>query len=753
MMIRKILLFVLLPLLGYGQDTVTWSLDLPEFTVRTAGKKESSAAVINLIKNNVVVSDGISSEYLKKTPDRSVGDALRRINGVTIQNDRFVLVRGLSDRYNFTLLNKSVLPSSEPDRRAFSFDIIPSNMIDNVVVNKSATPFLPGDFGGGIIQVTTKEVSDNFFNIGFGTTYGNISTFKTFKLVDFVEFPSQFPSTYSFRVGTNGDRRAFTKLIDYSPTQKSFLSYPNLNGNVSAGYEKDSWYFLASANARQSFSLNYIDRNDYQSSTELAYQYQDTVFNQNSSINGLINLTYIDKNKFSLKSMINRQVERSFLNRTGENYDNLQEVRSTLSNNTIKTNINTQFEGKIGNSDFVVGHNLMLRDQPDYRINPIVRSLGSDDEYSVAWRDSYRFWSIMNENNITSSLNHTIGSFKVGGFHQKKFRDFKARVFRYDDSDLLNEITNNTDKYNADFDLYAGYVSYDKEINHIRINGGLRTEYNLFDVSTADFSGQKINVNREYLDFLPSLNLTWTINKIKVRYSFSKTLSRPEFREVANFAYYDFIRNAQILGNTNLEKTDIFNSDLKLEYYPKNGENISICFFAKNFNNPIEQIVAEGSVPSNLILTFTNPEFAILYGGEFEIRKKITEKFDVYSNLALINSSVNVNGVSRQLQGQSNYVINGGINYKTGKNTFNLSYNRVGDRISAVGFQGYPDIFENSRDIIDFVYLRKINNGEIKLSCSDILSQPTKFYQQINNRELIVTNNEQLISLTLNLNL
>ncbi len=752
-MIRKILLFVLLPLLSYGQDTVTWSLDLPEFTVRTAGKKESSVAVINLIKNNVVVSDGISSEYLKKTPDRSVGDALRRINGVTIQNDRFVLVRGLSDRYNFTLLNKSVLPSSEPDRRAFSFDIIPSNMIDNVVVNKSATPFLPGDFGGGVIQVTTKEVSDNFFNVGYGTTYGSVSTFKTFKLVDFVEFPSQFPSTYSFRVGTNGDRRAFTKLIDYSPTQKSFLSYLNMNGNISAGYEKDSWYFLASVNARQSFNLNYIDRKDYQSSTELAYQYQDTVFNKNSSINGLINLTYIDKNKFSLKSMVNHQIERSFLNRTGENYDNLQEVRSTLSNNVRKTNINTQFEGKIGNTDFVVGHNLMLRDQPDYRINPIVRSLGSDDEYSVAWRDSYRFWSVMDENNITSSLNHNVGSFKVGGFHQKKFRNFKARVFRYDDSDLLNEITNNTDKYGADFDLYAGYVSYDREIKNLRINGGLRTEYNLFDVSTADFSGQKINVNREYLDFLPSLNLTWTINKVKVRYSFSKTLSRPEFREVANFAYYDFIRNAQILGNPSLEKTDIFNSDLKFEYYPKNGENISICFFAKNFNNPIEQVVSEGSVPSNLILTFMNPESAILYGGEFEVRKKITEKFDVYSNLALITSSVNVNGVSRQLQGQSNYVINGGVNYKTGKNTFNLSYNRVGDRISAVGFQGYPDIFENSRDIVDFVYLRKINNGEIKLSCSDILSQPTKFYQQINNRELIETNNEQLISLTLNLNL
>jgi hypothetical protein len=112
-----------------------------------------------------------------------------------------------------------------------------------------------------------------------------------------------------------------------------------------------------------------------------------------------------------------------------------------------------------------------------------------------------------------------------------------------------------------------------------------------------------------------------------------------------------------------------------------------------------------------------------------------------------------VNGVKRQLQGQSNYVINGGLNYKTGKNTFSFTYNRVGDRISAVGFQGYANIFENSRDVFDLVYLRKINKGEIKLSCNDILAQKTKLYQQINNRDLIVTNNEQVISLSLNLNL
>ncbi len=137
-MIKPFLIFVsLFPLSLFSQDTL-FNQKLSEITVKSIAKKESNLAVINLVKNNSVVSDGISIEYLKKTPDRTVGDALKRVNGVTIQNDKFVLVRGLADRYNSAMLNKTILPSTEPDRRAFSFDIIPSSLIDNIIVAKSS---------------------------------------------------------------------------------------------------------------------------------------------------------------------------------------------------------------------------------------------------------------------------------------------------------------------------------------------------------------------------------------------------------------------------------------------------------------------------------------------------------------------------------------------------------------------------------------------------------------------------------------
>jgi hypothetical protein len=743
-------LLVCISLQSLSQDTL-FNKKLDNITVTSVSKKETSVAVVNLIRNSSVVSDGLSIEFIKKTPDRTVSDALKRINGVTIQNDKFVLVRGLSDRYNLALLNKTYLPSTEPDRKAFSFDIIPSALIDNIIVSKSAAANLPGDFAGGIVQITSKDVSSNFFSLGTGLSYGTVSTFQNFKLVGYTQFPHNFPSTYRFRVGSNGDRRAHSKLIS-SPKMKTVNSVPNTNNSFSFGLKKNKWNLIVSSTYRTSYSINYTDRQDYQSSTELAYKYKDTSYSNTQLLNGLANITYIGKSKYSLKTIVNYQTENSYITRNGENYDNVQTVRSNSSNHTNKLNVNSQFDAKIKTLDFNLGYNLMLRDQPDYRVNPITKSLGINEPYSVAWRDTYRFWSIMNENGFNVSVNKSVNKIKFGGSYLKKLRSFQARIFRYESLDMLNEITNNTDKYKADFDLGSGYAMYDNDFGKWKVNTGLRTEYNVFSVNTADFSGQKVNVNREYLDLLPSINLSYNLDKTKFRFSASKTVSRAEFREVANFAYYDFVRNAQILGNSKLEKSNIYNLDLKYEYYPKSGENISIGVFGKNFIKPIEQIVADGSVPSNLLLTFLNPKSANVYGIELEVRKKINTWLDAYANAALTNSEVKVNGTKRQLQGQSNYVVNSGLNFHKESNTFNITYNRVGDRISAVGFQGYADIFENSRDVFDIAYLRKIKKGEIKLSVSDILAQPSIYYQKTKGN-LIKTNNEQSISLSINFNL
>ena len=728
------------------------STELSEVTVQAISQKTTDILVVKTIRDNSVVSDGISTEFIKRTPDRNAGDALKRVSGVTIQNDKFVLVRGLADRYNSALLNKTLLPSTEPDRRAFSFDIIPTSLIDNIIVSKSAAANLPGDWSGGLVQITTKEVSDNFLNISWGSGWGSVSTFRDFKLVQATKFPSLFPSTYKYRISSNGDKRAYTKLFD-NPTETNLDAMPNLNSGISFGYTKNKFNALYSATTRNTYILNHIDRKDYQSSTELAYNYKDVLYTQRFSTSNLLNLTYLGQNKYSWKTLVNYQKENTYLTRSGDNFDNVQNVLSTASNHINNVVINSQIEGKIKTLDFNLGYNYIFREQPDYRINPITKSLGVEEPFQTAWRDTYRFWSVMDENSLSGNINKELGKVKVGGGYLKKLRGFNARVFRYQSVDMMDEITNNTDRYTADFDLGSLYTMYENDWRKWKINTGLRGEYNLFDVATADFSGAKVNVSREYLDVLPSFNLSYNEEKTKYRFSLSKTLARPEFREVANFAYYDFVRNAQILGNSDLEKTDVYNLDLKYEFYPTIGENISFSIFGKNFIRPIEQVVADGSVPSNLLLTYTNPESAVLYGTELEFRKKVTGWIDVYTNVSVMNSEVNVNGEKRQLQGQSNYVLNTGININKKNETLNITYNRVGDRISAVGFQGYPDIFENSRDVLDITFLHKLKNGEIKLAIGDIFAQPSVYYQKLQNRNLIRTNNEQTISLTLNLNL
>jgi hypothetical protein len=635
-MIKYIFVFVLLiPAYLFSQDTL-FNKKLNEITIKSLSKKETNSAVINIIKNNIAISDGLSIESIKKTPDRNVGDALKRVSGVTIQNDKFVLVRGLADRYNSAWLNKTSLPSTEPDRRAFSFDLIPTSLIDNIIVYKSAAANLPGDWSGGLVQVSTKEVSDNFFNISLGSSLGLVSSFKKFKLVQATKFPSTFPSTYAYRISLNGDKRLYTKQFS-DPVINEFRSTPNLNSGISFGYKRNKWNALFSSTIRNSYTLNYIDRIDYQSSTELAYDYKDTLFTKRFSANSLLNLTYLGQNRYSWKTLINYQLDDSYLTRNGENYDNVQNVHSNSTNHINNVVVNSQFDGKIKSLDFNLGYNFIFREQPDYRVNPITKSLGVNEPYAIAWRDTYRFWSVMDENSFNGNINKDFGKIKIGGGYLKKIRGFNARIFRYLSNDILDEITNNTDKYTANFDLGSLYSMYENDFGKWKLNTGLRGEYNLFNVNTADFSGQKVNVNREYLDLLPSLNVSYNLNKTKYRFSVSKTLARPEFREVANFAYYDFVRNAQLLGNPKLQKSDIYNMDLKYELYPKNGENISLSLFGKNFIKPIEQIVADGSVPSNLLLTYTNPKSAILYGVELEIRKKINAWFDFYTNVSAMN--------------------------------------------------------------------------------------------------------------------
>ncbi|WP_310554519.1 TonB-dependent receptor domain-containing protein [Flavobacterium sp.] len=154
---------------------------LNEVVVTTSYRKASTASLFALQKKTVSFTDGISAEQIKLTPDNNVADVLKRVSGVTMQDNKFIVVRGMSERYNSVQLNGASLPSTEPNRRNFSFDIIPSNLIDNVIIAKTFTPDMSGEFAGGAVQVNTLSVpQEKFLTLSIGNGFNSQSFGKDF---------------------------------------------------------------------------------------------------------------------------------------------------------------------------------------------------------------------------------------------------------------------------------------------------------------------------------------------------------------------------------------------------------------------------------------------------------------------------------------------------------------------------------------------------------------------------------------------
>lgn len=154
---------------------------LQEVTVRSSFKKESVAGLYAQQKNAASVTDGISAEQIARTPDNNVGAVLRRVSGLTVLDNKYVVVRGLTERYNQSLIDGLTLPNTDLNRRNFSFDIVPTELVSSVVVNKTATPDVPAEFVGGQVMVNTLAIpTSNFMTISVGAGYNDRATGKNF---------------------------------------------------------------------------------------------------------------------------------------------------------------------------------------------------------------------------------------------------------------------------------------------------------------------------------------------------------------------------------------------------------------------------------------------------------------------------------------------------------------------------------------------------------------------------------------------
>ncbi|HRI31372.1 MAG TPA: TonB-dependent receptor, partial [Candidatus Kapabacteria bacterium] len=310
----------------------------------------------------------------------------------------------------------------------------------------------------------------------------------------------------------------------------------------------------------------------------------------------------------------------------------------------------------------------------------------------------------------------------------------------------IAEDSKKSDQYAADEQLNAGYAMVDMPFSigdeNFRIITGVRVENNtqrLPAVYTGD--NQLISIERNTTDILPALNLIWkTSENTNVRVSGSQTLTRPNLREFAPFAFFDFQRQARVQGNTDLQRALIWNFDARYEYFPRPGEVLSVSTFYKSFQNAIEETILPSS--GNPVFSFQNASgTALNYGIEFELRKQLgfiaedLENLGASVNVSLINSEVNVRqgnlNDTRPMWGQSPYSINLGLFYQHPDigTQVNVGYNRSGERIIQVGLLGSydfanPHVYEQPRDVVDISLSQPIIAGlEARLVVRDVLNQ------------------------------
>ncbi|MBI5727508.1 MAG: TonB-dependent receptor, partial [Ignavibacteriales bacterium] len=148
------------------------SLQLEQVVITGESVKNFEAALLNQQKKSISINDGLSAEQMKRSTDANMADAMRRIPGVTLSEGKFINLRGLSERYSSAMFNNAALASTEPEKRSFAFDLIPSSLIDNTVVTKSYSAENPADFGSGLISLNTIDFpSKRLFSISLGSSF------------------------------------------------------------------------------------------------------------------------------------------------------------------------------------------------------------------------------------------------------------------------------------------------------------------------------------------------------------------------------------------------------------------------------------------------------------------------------------------------------------------------------------------------------------------------------------------------------
>lgn len=373
------------------------SISLESVVVTATKRSNTEMSMISSIKTSNIVVSGISAQTISRSQDKDASEVVKRIPGITILEDKFIVVRGLNQRYNNVWLNNAATPSSETDVKAFSFDVIPSSMIDNILVYKTAAPELPAEATGGFIKIFTKNMPDkNFLNIEYGIGYKENTTFKNFEQNQGGKFdwlgiddgtralPSGFPSNLANVSGSESNK--YSKLLNKNWTTTGTNAIPNQKIGITMGRRftvgKINVGNITTVNYNNSFETLHKTNNNYKiydyanDKSNPNFTYKDDVYSNDVKLSVLHNWAfYLGKgDKIEFRNLFNQIGLKRSSFRTGHEYysgeDIMQNENRFMSRSIYSGQLGGEhsFNEGITKLDWVTGYSYANRLEPDRKV-------------------------------------------------------------------------------------------------------------------------------------------------------------------------------------------------------------------------------------------------------------------------------------------------------------------------------------------------------------------------------------------------
>ncbi|MCX7985608.1 MAG: carboxypeptidase-like regulatory domain-containing protein [Bacteroidales bacterium] len=464
------------------------TITISEVNVVAKKRYDTEMSMLNTIKSKEVIISGISNQQIQKSQDKDAAEVLRRVPGITITDGRFVVIRGLYERYNSVLLNGVTAPSSEADQRAFSFDLIPSGMIDNIIVYKSPAPELPADFAGSAINIATKNTAEeNSFSFSYTAGYTQQTTFK-----NFVSYPGGKFDWLGLDDGTRNIPKIFPSknqmndsvfFYDYLPEYRdsitrisksfrnnafipqSFKAPINQSANVAfnrvfkfgdnvRGASFTSILYSNSYVNQDAKRAEYLDPNPITGEESYLFDFRDDRYNNNIRASLLQNFSLsfspnhtIEWRNFVTINTLNRTVVRDGMDYTSSQIDTVRAYAMEFYERTAYTGQlagKSSFNDKNTEIDWVYGYSYANKSQPDMKRLYFFKTDDGTGQYKyrLSFASSLpvperggRFYIFAYENIHNAGLNLTqniiLGSktytIKTGAYYELRNRVFDAR--------------------------------------------------------------------------------------------------------------------------------------------------------------------------------------------------------------------------------------------------------------------------------------------------------------------------------------